>query len=140
MGRNTLTDIANTMPHMVAGRMSRDDFEALAVLPDGVLTIDLLAAAAQHSAGSVTGLSVVANLVGWLEGRLAAAQLMPSDLTKAELTIAIRTDRVPVDRTRIIPFDFICTGTFATKSRAYSSKPVGTLRWHDRIDYGRTGW
>jgi len=31
------------MPHMIAGRMYLDDWEALAVLPDAVMAIDLLA-------------------------------------------------------------------------------------------------
>jgi len=118
---------------MIAGRICLDDFEALAVLPDGVLTIDLLAETAHHTSGRVLSLRVVADLVGWFKRRLAAARPMPSDLTKAELAVVMRTNRVPVDRSRIIPFDFACTGTFATKSRTFSSKqPVLALRWYTR--------
>jgi hypothetical protein len=117
---------------MIAGRMYLDDWEALAVLPDGALTIDLLAVTANHTIGGVLNLRVVVDLAVWFKDRLAAARLMPSDLTKAELAIAIRTDRVPVDRSRIIPFDLVCTGTFATKSRTCSSKPVHALRWYTR--------
>jgi hypothetical protein len=132
MGKNTLADIANTMPNMIAGRMGLEDWETLAVLPDGVLSIDLLAETAHHSIGGVLSLRVVLELARWLKDRLAATQLLPSDLTKVELVIAIRTDRVPVDRSRIIPFDLVCTGTFSTKSRTCSSKPARALRWYTR--------
>ena len=56
MGRNILADIANTMPHMVAGRMYVEDFEVLAALADGVLTIDFLAETANHDHGGALSL------------------------------------------------------------------------------------
>jgi hypothetical protein len=132
MGKKALADIANTMPHMVAGRIYLDDWEALALVPDGMLTIDLLARTAYHTSHGALSLRVVMDLAGWLEDHLAAARLLPSDLAKAELAIVIRTDRVPVDRSRIIPFDMVCTGIFATNDRAYNSKPVPVLRWYTR--------
>lgn len=127
-----LRDIANTMPHMIGGRMRDDDFEALAVLPDGVLTIDLLSGTSRHSGGKVLTLPVVAELATWLTTRLDAAKMKPTDVVKAELVIAIRTDRVPVDRARIIPFDLACSGTFATASRTYTSKPTASVQWYYR--------
>lgn len=132
MGKKVLADIANTMPRMVAGRIYPDDWEALALIPEGVLTIDLLAKTAHHTAHGALSLRVVTDLAGWLGDHLATAQLLPSDLTKAELAIVIRTDRVPVDRSRIIPFDLVCNGIFATNDRAYNSKPVPVLQWYTR--------
>jgi hypothetical protein len=132
MGKKALAEIANTLPHMVAGRMYSDDWEALALIPDGVLTIDLLAKTAHHTGHGALSLRVVMDLVGWLGDHLAAARLLTSDLAKAELAIVIRTDRVPVDRSQIIPFDLVCAGIFATNDRAYTSKPVPVLRWYTR--------
>jgi hypothetical protein len=132
MGKNILADIAHTMPHMVAGRMYVEDFEALAGFPDGVLTIDLLSKNLSYSSGGIPNLRVLLDLTDWLETRLATARLAPSDLTQAELVVAINTSRVPADRSRIIPFQFICSGTFSTASRTCSSKPVSVVKWYSR--------
>jgi hypothetical protein len=47
---------------MVGGRMRADAFEALATLPDGVLTIDLLSGTVAHSTGNRPTLPVTAEL------------------------------------------------------------------------------
>jgi hypothetical protein len=78
MVSKVLCDIANTMPHMVGGRMREGDFEALAALPDGVLTIELLSETARHSSGNIPTLPIVAELVAWLATRLSAAQMKPA--------------------------------------------------------------
>jgi hypothetical protein len=130
--QKVLTDIANTMPHMVAGRMYPEDFETLATLSDGTLTMDLLAANSRHSSGGALNLKVTGALAFWLNEHLAKVQLFPTDLSKADLAIAIRTDRVATDRARIVPFDFVCTGTFSTNDRSCVSKPATALRWYDR--------
>jgi hypothetical protein len=134
VARNPLKDIADTMPHVIAGRMDPNDFEALADLPDGVLTVDLLTAEARHSSGSTPKLHVVTDLVAWLDDRLAAARFARSSLTQVELAIAISTKRVVTDRARIIPFDLVCTATFATEERTFTSKPATSLRWYKRIE------
>ncbi len=132
MSRKTLADLANTMPHMVASRIDRDDLEALMTRPDGVVTVDLLAARAEHANGDVLQLALVARLVDWLKERLAKAGLAPLDLSKAELSIAIRTNRVPTDRRKTVPFEFTSTASFATGAKAHTSKPTFALRWYDR--------
>jgi|KBSMisStandDraft_5_1062788.scaffolds.fasta_scaffold701526_1 hypothetical protein len=132
MGRNILADIANTMPHMVAGRMYVEDFEVLAALADGVLTIDFLAETANHDHGGALSLRGVADLTEWLTQKLATSRLARSDLTQAGLVVAINTGRVPVDRSRIIPFQFISSSTFSTSTRTCSSKPVSALKWYSR--------
>jgi hypothetical protein len=130
--QKVLADIANTMPHMVVGRMHPEDFETLATLTDGTLTMDLLAAMSRHSSGGTLNLKVTGELASWLNERLAKMQLSPTELSSAELAITIRTARVATDRARIVPFDFVCTGTFSTNDRSCSSKPTAALRWYNR--------
>ena len=132
MGRNPVTDIAGTMPQMIAARLYLEDYEALAVLPDGTLTVDLLERQAVHASGPTLSLRVMADLIDWLAKRLTKEQIMLSDLTKAELSIVIRTDRIPADKTRIVPFDFLCSGTFTIKDRTRTSKPISVTRWYTR--------
>jgi hypothetical protein len=134
MPRNPLNDVVNTLPHMVAGRLDRHDFEALADLPDGILTIDLLARTVQHGSGAAPAISATGLLADWFDGRLQAAQFDRSGLTKAAITVAIRTDRVAVDRSRIVPFDLRCTAEIAAGGRTWVSKPAPALRWYRRHD------
>jgi hypothetical protein len=134
MARKQLNDIVNTLPHMVAGRLDRHDFEALADLPDSVLTIDLLARTVQHGSGAAPAISAAGLLADWFDQRLQAAKLDRSALTRAVLTVAIRTNRVPADRARIVPFDLSCTAEIAAHDRVYVSKPVWALRWYRRHD------
>jgi hypothetical protein len=134
MARKQLNDIINRLPHMVAARLHADDSAVLADIPDGVLTIDLLAGTACHGSGAELTVSAVARLTDWLDARLEKAQLARSDLIKAVLTVAIRTDRAPADRSRLIPFDLISTAEIATAERVYVSKQVSALLWYRRSD------
>jgi hypothetical protein len=134
MPKNPLNDVVNTLPQMVAGRLDRHDFEALADLPDGILTIDLLARTVQHGSGAAPVISAAGLLADWFDGRLLVAKFDRSNLTKAVLAVAIRTNRVPADRSRIVPFDLACTAEIATHERVYVSKPAWALRWYRRHD------
>ncbi len=129
-----LNDVVNTLPHMIAGRLDAHDFEALADLADGVLTIDLLARTVQHGSGAAPAISAVGLLADWFDGRLQAANFDWSSLAKAMLTVAITTNRVSVDRSSIVPFDLACTAEIATHERTWVSKPVTALRWYRRHD------
>ena len=133
MNGKVLADIANTMPHMVASRISRDDLEVLVRLPDGVVTIDLLAAGALHVSAGILQLALVATLADWLQKRLAKARLDAADLIKAEVEILIRTDRVPVDRSKIVPFEFTSRATVSTAGRSCISKPTFAILWYNRF-------
>ena|SRR5579864_2847105 len=133
MSKKILADVTNTIPHMVRSRIDGGDLEILIPLPDGVLTIDLVSGIAQHANGDVVKLALVAHLVDWLKERLAKAGLDSVDLTKAELVISIRTDRVPTDRKKLVPFEFSSTANLAIDTTVCSSKPAFALLWYDRI-------
>ena len=103
MSKRAIRDVANTLPHMFSSRISNEDFEVLAALPDGTLTIDLLAATAHHDAGAALKLSVAETLAAWLKDRLVSR--FTTEVVGAMIVVVIRTDRVPTDRARIIPFE-----------------------------------
>jgi hypothetical protein len=131
MSKRAIRDVANTLPHMLGSRISNEDFEMLAALPDGTLTIDLLAATAHHDADADLKLSVVATLAAWLKDRLASR--FTTDVVGAVIVVVIRTDRVPTDRARIIPFEMYCTATVSTSGWTYSSPRVFRLEWYEPL-------
>jgi hypothetical protein len=132
MSRKVLADIANTIPRMVASKISRDDLEVLVTLPNGVMAIDLLAAETVHASAGLLQLALGTILADWLQNRLAKARLGLADLTRAKVEILIRTDRVPADRSKIVPFEFTSTATISTASSSCVSKPTFALLWYNR--------
>jgi hypothetical protein len=128
MAKKPFNDIIDTLPAMVAGRLDTCDFAALADLPDGIQTIDLLNGAAQHSSGAAPQLSASGLFAAWFDQRLQAAKFERSALIKAVVTVAIRTDRVAADRARIVPFDLISKAEIETADRSYVSHPASALR------------
>jgi hypothetical protein len=133
MSKRAIRDVANTLPHMFGSRTSNEDFKLLAALPDGTLTIDLLAATAHHDAGAALKLPVVATLAAWLKGRLASQ--FTTDVVGAMIVVVIRTDRVPTDRARIIPFELYCTAAVSTSGWTYSSPRVFRLEWYEPVAF-----
>lgn len=133
MGRKILQDVANTLPNILVARMHIVDLETLAHLPDGSLSLNLLAHTARHSLGGDIELKIVDELTDWLKTRLVKNQVAVSDLTKAELVAAIRTDKIPTDRDRIVVFDFSITCNVGLREENVVTA-IGTGRtWHDRV-------
>jgi hypothetical protein len=133
MGRKILQDVANTLPNMLVARMHLDDLETLALLPDGTLSLDLLSLAAHHSLGGVIELKFVEKIAAWLKTRLIKNRILVSDLSKAELVVVIRTDKILTDRTRIIAFDLSITCAVGLlEGRIKTSIGSGRI-WYDRI-------
>jgi len=132
--KKPFNDIIKTLPQMVAGRLDARDFETLAGLPDGVLTLDLLNGTVAHASGAAPQIRAATLLSEWFDQRLKAAAFDRSGLIKAALTVAIRTDRVAADRSRIVPFDLVCNAEIETADRTYTSGPASALRWYRRSD------
>jgi hypothetical protein len=133
VGQNILQDAANTLPRMIMSeRMGFPDLEMLAGLPDGTLSIDLLAGEAVHSAGQPAPLQIVQHLAEWLVDRLGSRGVSLSDLAEARLELAFRTDAVPTDRARAILFDWTSTCTLAVRDGKIGAGRASGRMWYDR--------
>ena len=110
-----------------------DDLELLAGLPDGTLTIDVLAGTAGHSVNGSISLHIAGELKAWLDHRLSESGIERSEVDTASVVAAIRTDRVATNRKRIISFDFSVDSTIATAERQYRGKLCEVHRWHSRV-------
>jgi hypothetical protein len=131
--RILLRDAANTLPCMVMSeRIGNDDLERLAALPDGTLTMDLVAGTARHSSQpDPIHLEIVAHLSGWLKTRLGD-DAFANHLAHAVLTVSIRTDRVAADRKSVIPFDWVCESSVASRDGKTRTATRCGLIWYDR--------
>jgi hypothetical protein len=131
--RILLQDAANTLPCMIMSeRLGNDDLERLAALPDGTLTVDLVAGTARHSSQpDPIGLEIVEHLSLWLKTRLGE-EAFANHLAHAVLTVSIRTDRVATDRKRVIPFDWMCDSRVASRDGRTRSGTSRGLTWYDR--------
>lgn len=110
-----------------------DDLELLAGLPDGTLTIDVLAGTANHSVNGSVRLHIAGDLKAWLERRLSESGIERSEVETASVTAGIRTDRIATNRKRIISFDFSVDSTIATAERVYRGRLCEVHRWHSRV-------
>lgn len=127
-----LREVAHTLPEMLVGWRMSEDLDRLADLPDGVLRIDVLRQAVDHSKAGPVELHVVLELSAWLRERLTALGIPLSQLNEVRVEADIRTDRIATDRKRIVSFDFDCYSRVATAQRVYEARRKETHRWHRR--------
>jgi hypothetical protein len=85
--------------------------------------------APQLAAGSQ--LEIVGHLSDWLKTRLGG-DTFENDLAHAVLTVAISTDRVATDRSRVIPFDWVCDSSIASRDSTTRTGTGSGLTWYDR--------
>jgi hypothetical protein len=117
---------------VMSERLGNDDLERLAALPDGILTVDLVAGTARHSSQpDPIDLEIVGHLSQWLKTRFGE-QALANHLAHAVLTVSIRTDRVATDRKRVIPFDWMCDNSVASRDGKTRTGTSRGLTWYDR--------
>jgi hypothetical protein len=133
MARKVFQDFANTLPRMLVGWRMFDDLEALAKLPDGTLTIDVLAGRASHTGTTQISLKVAGAMHAWLQSSLAERGIAPDALDRVLVVARIRTDRIPTDRKHIVSFDFQCESSLTSGSRTYRGSLADKHVWHSRV-------
>lgn len=89
------------------------DFEHLADLPDGEVTLDLIDGSAIHSTTGTVALSVVQSLASWLGN--AGAQNVDS----ARVLLRIDTGKPPTHRNTLISFNFKGIAVLEARGRTY---------------------
>jgi hypothetical protein len=130
--RKVFQDFANTLPQMLVGWRMGDDLGTLADLPNGTLSIDILAGTASHSAALQLTLHVAKEMQAWLESRMTTFGIPSQELDAAVLVADIRTDRIATDRKRIVAFDFDCKSTLTSGPRRYVGALAEKHVWHRR--------
>ena len=133
MRRKIIQDLANTLCQMLVGWRMAEDLEVLAELPDGVLSIDVLAGTASHSVGGAVQTSIAGELQAWLLHRLSVTDIPIAAICSAQITAHICTDRIATNRKKIISFDFAVESVIATDQRSYAGRLREIHHWHSRV-------
>ena len=133
MRRKIIQDLANTLCQMLVGWRMGEDFEVLAELPDGTVSINVLAGTASHDTGGAIQLHIAGELQAWLSHRLSVSRISAQAITAAEVTAKICTDRIATNRKRIVSFDFSVQSIISTDECIYTGQLHETHRWHSRL-------
>jgi hypothetical protein len=133
MKLKVLQGIANNLTDKLCAWPIPEDLETLASVPDGDLTIDILASKASHSSVADINLGATEQLHRWLQAQLAASDIHAEDLEQALLIARIQTDRIATDRSRIVSFDFHVESLLKAGTRVFHGVPTERHVWHHRI-------
>lgn len=144
--------MAKVLPHMFARWRDGGDFETLAALSDGVVTIDALTGAATHAptaacapadpaagdaAASPIRLRIAEEIRSGLMDQLVRKEIQPSRVREAVLRIRVDTSQVKTDRNRIVHFDFHIASRIHAEAGVFEASQIEEHVWHDRT--GVTG-
>jgi hypothetical protein len=128
------TLLAKVLPHLFARWRDPGDFEVLAGLPDGAITLDALNGSARHeSAGSIT-LRIAKELAAGFADQLSRKGISRDMVLEAGLTVAVDTSKVKTDRDRILHFDFRMASLIRTATATFTASQDEEHVWHDRPD------
>lgn len=133
MRRKIIQDFANTLCQMLVGWRMTEDFEVLAELPDGTLTIDALTGAGSHDVIGPLDLHIAGELQAWLLHRLGISGIPVESISSAIVVARVRTDRVATVRKRVVSFDFAVQSTISTGDHRYEGQLHETHHWHSRV-------
>ena len=121
-----LKGIAQNLAAMVCSEARLgSDFELLAELPDGEVTLDLIHSLAIPSANGVIELSVVKVLASWLGS--SGAQ----NVNSAKVSLRIDTSKPPTHRETLISFNFNGIAVLEAHGRTYVGEASNHV-WHNR--------
>ena len=134
-----LSLIAKVLPHMFARWRDWGDFEILADLPDGFITIDALSgkagfAAAAHAEAKPIPLRIAQEIRSGLMDQLVRKEIQASRVREAVLRIRVDSAQVKTDRNRIVHFDFHIASRIHAEAGVFEAAQIEEHVWHDRSD------
>ena len=110
-----------------------DDLEVISDLPDGTITVDLLAGRAEHSIVGPVDLHISKELQAWLNQQGKKEGIDISQLKSAVLEVDIDTSKVATDKKRVVMFSFECRSNLKTNEATYQAKVKDMHQWHTRV-------
>jgi len=129
MGHKVLTDHANVFCQMFVGWRMTDDFVTLASLPDGVLTIDVLAGTCQHNHVGQVDMHIAREISAWFLDRLNKHHIPRAHIVTADLTVNMAKHPIESKRQRGVTFDWACQSRIQVVDRSYTGELYETHTW-----------
>jgi hypothetical protein len=124
--------LAAYLAHIAAGWRDWGDLETLARLPDGLVSIDILAGEARHGTAGAIALRLTAALREALAERLARKGIAEGTISAAALGLRMDTGAVRTDRARIVHFDFGIEAKVDAERREHRASRREDHVWHAR--------
>jgi hypothetical protein len=124
--------LVRAVAHLAAAWRDYADLEILAGLPDGSVTVDVVAGTARHGSAGPIPLRLAAELKTALEERLARKGIASGEIQAAELVLRIDTGAILTDRARIVHFDFELEARLWAVGKEYRALRREDHIWHDR--------
>jgi hypothetical protein len=112
--------LVRALAHLAAAWREYGDLEILAGLPDGSVTVDVVAGSARHGSAGPIPLRLAAELKAALEERLARKGIASGEIQAAELLL------------RIVHFDFELEARLWAAGKEYRALRREDHIWHDR--------
>lgn len=121
MGRKVLQDHAYVFCQMFMGWRMAQDLEIFASLPDGILTIDVLAGTCNHDSQGVVQTYIAGEISAWFTHQLEHLQIPSTEILKAMLTINLKRLPQPSKRKKGITFAWTCDAVITNVDREYTA-------------------
>ena len=131
--------MAKVLPHMFARWRDWEDFETLADLPDGAITIDALSgkavfAAASYAEAKPIRLRIAREIRSGFMDQLVRKEIQASRILEAVLRVGMDSSQVKTDRNRIVHFDFHIASRIHAEAGVFEAAQIEEHVWHDRSD------
>jgi hypothetical protein len=128
------TLFARVLPHLFARWRDAGDFEVLAALPDGEISLDALTGSARHFQAGPIVLRIAEELAAGFADQLSRKGIAQATVLEAGLTVAVDTTKVKTDRARIVHFDFRIVSRIRTETASFTASQDEEHVWHERPD------
>ncbi len=117
---------------MLVGWRMGEDLEAIADLPDGELSVNVLVGTSVHSLAGIIELGIAKELQAWFFNRLKVSNISPEDIKLVTVKAEIKTDRIATNRKKVVSFDFTLQSVIETNERSYLGNLKGMHSWYER--------
>ncbi|MHC2068024.1 hypothetical protein ACYFX5_11160 [Bremerella sp. T1] len=130
MRRKILQDYANTLCQMFVSWRMAEDVKKLSRLPDGKLSLDVLAGTAHHDLVGAVELWIASELQAWFLERLAISNIPAEYIEVATVDVQLKSQHRHTPKAAIVTFDFIANSTIQTDETSYHGMLQEQHAWH----------
>lgn len=128
MGHKILKDHAYVFCQMFFGWRMLEDVGTFASLPEGSLTIDVLAGTCHHDAVGMIETHIAPEISAWFSDQLAKRNIPASDVVEAKLFVALK--RGPTAKGKLgVTFNWSADSVIKTADRTYTAHLAEPHTW-----------
>jgi hypothetical protein len=131
MARKIFQDFAHVLCQKFIDSSSNVDWIDLVILGDGKLQLEITARRARQNRAAVSSIPYMKEVRDWLDGRMLAHGIQPTEMTRAALTVECRVTLLRPSPLNWLSasFDFNCVGMIDAPDRSYSSTLSAQREW-----------